>query len=188
MTYPLAQAQAVAEELLSLLSPHCHRIAVVGSVRRQKPHVSDVELLFVPILQQAPDPEDLFSTLTTQSKTDLAIQELIARKILSPRLSALGRPTLGPLNKLTTHVASGIPVDLFATPSPDCWFSLLVCRTGPASLNARIATAALNRGYRWSPYSPGFHSLTSSQVHPVSSEQDLFSFVHLPFLPPEQRT
>ena len=37
--------------------------------------------------------------------------------------------------------ASGIPVDFFAT-TEEAWFNYLVCRTGPAELNTRIASAA----------------------------------------------
>jgi len=45
---------------------------------------------------------------------------------------------LGPLNKLAVYVGSGIPVDLFAT-TEECWFNALVCRTGSAETNVKIA-------------------------------------------------
>jgi DNA polymerase/3'-5' exonuclease PolX len=45
---PLAQAQAVAEELVGLLGLWCERLEVAGSIRRGKAEVGDIELLAVP--------------------------------------------------------------------------------------------------------------------------------------------
>jgi len=42
------KARAIAEEVKSLLAPACHRIDIVGDIRRQKPQVGHIELLVIP--------------------------------------------------------------------------------------------------------------------------------------------
>ena len=83
------------------------------------------------------------------------------------------------------HVPSGIPVDLFAT-TEACWFNYLVCRTGGADNNLAICFAAQRAGWKWTPYGPGF-TRGSGEVHLVRSEREVFEFVGLPYLEPEQR-
>lgn len=44
----LALIQCIAEEVLEHLAPHCERIAIAGSIRRQKDEVKDIEIVAVP--------------------------------------------------------------------------------------------------------------------------------------------
>lgn len=48
MKYPHHQAISVAEEILDHLSSQCSRITIAGSIRRQAPEVSDIEILYIP--------------------------------------------------------------------------------------------------------------------------------------------
>jgi DNA polymerase/3'-5' exonuclease PolX len=85
------------------------------------------------------------------------------------------------------HVASGIPVDLFAA-TEENWFNYLVCRTGPAELNQRIAGEAKRIGWKWHPYGLGFTALDNGQESRVECEQDVFDFVGIPYAEPEDRS
>lgn len=67
------------------------------------------------------------------------------------------------------------------------WWNYLVCRTGPADSNARIATEAQRRGYRWNPYSIGYTKLADGTVVSMNSEADVFAFVGLPYAEPWER-
>ena len=49
--FPRADALSVAKKLCDALKPVCARIIVCGSLRRRKPTVGDVEVLFVPRLE-----------------------------------------------------------------------------------------------------------------------------------------
>jgi DNA polymerase/3'-5' exonuclease PolX len=42
----LERAQEIADQVIKRLYPYCQRIKVAGSVRRQKPEPSDIELLY----------------------------------------------------------------------------------------------------------------------------------------------
>lgn len=185
--YPRADALAVAKELCDHLRPVTGdgRLIVAGSLRRRKALVGDVEILFVPKFQVVPD--GLFD-VAQQDLAAMKVDELRQRGIVEPRLTKLNRETWGPQNKLAVHVASGIPVDFF-TATAENWWNYLVCRTGPAESNTRICVAAIIRGWIWRPYSPGFYRAaeTGAEVHPVTSEREVFDFVGLPYKVPWER-
>lgn len=185
--FPAATAIAVSEELCAALAPVCERWAVAGSLRRGKAEVGDIEILFIPRFEKRR------SGLFDSERVNLAderIESLRTGGTLLQRLSIRGTPSWGAKNKLAIHVASGIPVDLF-TATAENWFNYLVCRTGPAELNTRICCAAIARGWKWNPYGEGFSRggplSGEREIHAVASEQDVFEFAGLPFLPPERR-
>lgn len=160
---------------------------VVGSVRRRKPDCGDVELLYVPKFGPVPVKTDLFETNEQRNLTDLAIADLERTGILLRRLNSRGHETFGEKIKLMRHAETGIPIDLFST-NLESWWNYLVCRTGPAESNVRICMEANARGWRWAPYSPGYVRLDGGEPSaPMESEEDVFRFVNLPFLPPEKR-
>jgi DNA polymerase/3'-5' exonuclease PolX len=173
----------VAYELVNALRPVCVRIEIAGSLRRHKPDVGDIEILYVPVVREEPDPDDLFATRET-NLADGRIMLLERTGVLARRQNALGREMFGPRNKLMVHVASGIPVDLFAT-NVESWWNYLVCRTGPAESNTRIASAAKRMGWKWAPYSAGF--ARDGEMHRVDSESAVFAFVGLPYMEPRNR-
>ena len=181
--FPRAAAIAVAREIVTALEPGCTRLIVAGSLRRKKAEVGDVEILFIPAIEKAK--VDLLRVAFI-SKADLIIERLLAAKIIAKRPSKFGQFSWGKENKLAIHSASGIPVDFFTATEAN-WYNYLVCRTGPADLNIRIASEAKKRGYRWNPYGVGFTHLESGMVIPTLSEEDVFQFTNIPFPPPWER-
>jgi DNA polymerase/3'-5' exonuclease PolX len=180
--FPRAQAIEVAKELCDLLRPCCERLVVAGSLRRRKTMVGDIEILFVPLLDHEPD--GLFETKLV-SRVDTELDKLLRAGALTKRLNVNGSATWGEKNKLAVHYSTGIPVDFFGT-SMAAWYNYLVCRTGPADSNTRIATAALAKGWKWNPYGEGFSNGRGEQW-PVDSEQAVFRFVGLKYLEPWER-
>ncbi len=187
--FPAEQAAAIALELRDELAPHCERIAIAGSLRRGKAEVGDVELLFIPRRGPARRPGDLFPV--DCNFAEMQIEAWLERGTLGKRASEESTFSWGPWNKLALHVASGIPVDLFATTEAN-WWNSLVCRTGPLESNKAIAAAAIARGWTWRAYGAGFTRLYPNdegriEEYATRSEEDVFRFVGLPCLPPEQR-
>ncbi len=45
---PLAKAKKWASRIVEILEPHCDRIEIAGSVRRQKPLIGDIEIVCIP--------------------------------------------------------------------------------------------------------------------------------------------
>jgi DNA polymerase/3'-5' exonuclease PolX len=183
--YPRAYAIEVARELCTVLEPFVDRLIVAGSLRRRKSHVGDVEILYIPKFEVRSF--DLFDSRPV-NLVDEKLEALLGAGTLEKRLSRIGSPSWGPKNKLAVHCASGVPVDLFAA-SPENWWNYLVCRTGPAASNTRIATLAQAKGWKWEPYDAGFSHARGlgHERYCVTSERDVFEFVGLPYLEPWER-
>jgi len=180
-----AVALEVAREVCALLKPHCEpdRLIVAGSLRRRKEQVGDVELVYVSKLELAA--ADLFS-VDSVPVVDRVLSGLLAAGTVGKRHTVTGAETWGPKNKLAFHIASGVPLDFFAT-TEAAWFNYLVCRTGGAANNTWIAGAALRKGWRWNPYGAGFTD-RSGELVPVRSEREAFELVGLPYREPWERT
>lgn len=192
--FPHAKAMAVAEKIVEALAPVCARIEIAGSLRRKKPLVGDVEIVYVPKFTEVPDARELFpGKLIRVNATDLIIAELIERGSLARRPKTDGKTfTWGEWIKLAVAVKTGVPVDLFATTQED-WWNVLVCRTGSAESNTRIAGEALRRGWQWNP-SPSGGGFRREAAHDreaefvrMHSEEEVFRFVGLDYLEPEKR-
>jgi DNA polymerase (family 10) len=176
-------AYAVALEIVDALHGSCERIAIAGSLRRRKPDVGDVEILYIPKFQTMRD------GLFDMAQIDIAercIDNMLACGFLRKRPSIKGTFAWGEKNKLGIHAASGMPVDLFAT-TEDCWHNYMVCRTGPKASNQRIAITAQKQNHTWHPYGTGFESNLTGQTFAMHSEEEVFAFVGLPYAPPEKR-
>ncbi len=184
--FPRATAIAAAKEIVAALEPACSELIVAGSLRRRKQDVGDIEVVFIPRTITMPDPEDLLRAPKDFCAADIQINAMIAAGVLAKRPNKNGAFTWGPQNKLAIHVPSGIPVDLFAG-NPANWWCLLVCRTGSAENNKAICDAAIQRGWKWNPYSAGFSDREGRLVRRVTSERDVFHAVGLPYKEPWER-
>jgi DNA polymerase/3'-5' exonuclease PolX len=172
---PLGRAEEIANEVLKLLGTSCERIVVAGSIRRRKPEVGDIEILAIP----------KYGGLSCHvNLLDQEILDLMHRGILNFRLNKRGRRAFGQKNKLLVHLPSGMAVDVFST-DKQCWPVALVIRTGGAETNKRIAVAAIKKGWRLKAYGSGFSTPQGDII--CKSEEDVFEFVGLPYLEPEQR-
>lgn len=178
-----AEALVVAQELVALIGPHVERITIAGSLRRQKPEVSDVELLYVPKLGR--DITEMFAP-PNYNLTEEVIQRLVDKGVIQPRLTKAGYRAWGQQNKLATHVASGIPVDLFAT-TAEKWYVALVIRTGGKDTNLELTTGAQRIGRKLHAYGAGVEDLNTGEVFKANSEQEVFALCNVPYREPEQR-
>jgi DNA polymerase/3'-5' exonuclease PolX len=181
--FPASIAKDVARELCAHLKPITDRLICAGSLRRRKPEVGDVEILFVPKFGRVDD-GTLFGS--EGSLVDAKLEELLRAGVITKRPSVNGSTAYGPKNKLLVHVATGMPVDLFTATEAN-WFNYLVCRTGPSESNVRIAEAAKAKGFKWHPYKPGFSEEATGRVFPMGSEEEVFRFVGLPYAKPWDR-
>lgn len=188
--FPREEALEVAQEIYDRLLPFCERCKVVGSLRRGKRFVSDIEILFIP--KMAPDPTTFFDALlgTGEAKmismAETVINRLEKDGFLKKRLSETGVCAWGEKNKLAVHVETGIPVDLFATTAENWWNSLVI-RTGGKRTNLLLTMGANKRGYTLHAYGSGFTKRTTGETIQTTSEQDVFSIAGVPYARPEFR-
>lgn len=181
--WPLELAAFTARGVMEQLRPFCERIEIVGSIRRQKLDVGDMELLYVPKTRLVPD--GLFETKQV-SCADEFIDSLLKSGALHLRLASNGATTYGPKNKLLVHVESGIPLDLFATTIENWWVSLVI-RTGGKETNLALTTGAQRFNKSLNAYGCGVTDRATREVTPATSERHVFELCGVQYQEPRDR-
>ena len=113
-----------------------------------------------------------------------AIQALIKRGILGYRLNKLGNRMYGAQNKLLTHLASGIPVDIFLTTAEN-WGMAFMVRTGSASFCIKVMSRLIALGHQGHAY--GGVTLKNGVEVACPTEGEVFDLLGWPFVAPEAR-
>ena len=185
----LQPAQRVAAEIIAALRPECIQIQAAGSIRRLKPDVKDVEIVY--ISKTTSQQMDLFgSHFQTFFHVDKTLITLINNDTLAKDTAF---PRWGAKYKRLVHGASGIVIELFRA-EPDNWGYILALRTGPDDFNRVLVTKRakggalppdimLRDGHVW-------HVGRCNQPTkiPTQSERSFFVLLDLPFIPPQERT
>lgn len=179
--YEHAVAMAFAEDIRDLLAPTCERIEIAGSLRRRKPMVGDIELVYTPKFGEVIT--DLFAQ--NKNLTDILLEELVQEGLLEKRKNIRGSTAYGEKNKLMRHRPSEIPVDLFST-TTEAWASYLLCRTGGAESNTQLAGRAKALGMEWKPYEGVLHH-RGTDIR-IKSEEHMYELLNLPYRAPHERT
>lgn len=186
---PRGEALKVAAELTRLLRPECEPgyFVFAGSLRRMRPMVGDLEVVYVPRIEARPDPGDLLGHPIPTNLVDVHLNELLRPAgMVTKRPKVDGSFTWGAQNKLAVWTATGLGVDFFQTDKDNFW-SLLVCRTGPMEFNTRVCLEAERRGLKWNPYRGFEDRFTKELVFVPRSERGLFDFLRWPYLEPKDR-
>ena len=136
----LERAQRIAEAVVKRLSPYCSRIEVVGSVRRKKPQVRDIDFVLIP--------SDSWN--------------------LHHEIMGMGQVRMSG-NKIMRVMAGSVQVDLYFA-DEKTWATLLLIRTGSAENNIRLATMAKKRGWRLAASGDGLFDEGGQRVAGDSEE------------------
>lgn len=139
---PLAEARALAEEVVALLSPGCHRIEVAGSIRRQKPDIGDLEV--VAVARIALSMGGLFADVPEyESALDDLVARFIGTNTMAPRLDKNKRAALGPSYKRLLFGDTAL--DLFIA-TPEKFGCVYLIRTGGAEYVHNLVTSTYEGG------------------------------------------
>ncbi|WP_242157354.1 hypothetical protein [Aestuariivivens sediminis] len=158
----LEQAQEIANKVKDMLAPHCYRIEIAGSIRRQKPEVKDIEIVAIP----KPYDIGLFS-----SGIALIVNQWPKVKGEFPC-------------KYTQRILpEGIKLDLFFA-EEDNWGLIFAIRTGSAEFSHKVlATTWVKKGFR-----SHFGYLTrGDKIFRFREEKELFRFLDLEYKEPWDR-
>lgn len=160
--WDLKEAEDTAAGLLELLAPHCYKIAIAGSVRRQCLTVGDIEIVAVPKEYGT----GLFSTgIATVVNEWYKIKGDLPCKYTKRLLQ------------------NGMLLDLFLV-EPESWGYQLAIRTGSADYCKRMAAHWQSMGFH------GHEGRLYRQGHQVitESEEDFFNAIGWSWTAPEERT
>jgi len=130
----LKEGQRIANELVEELSPCCSRIAIAGSIRRQKPQVRDIDLVLIP--------------------SDRPCIDAIMARLGSVKMSG---------KKIARIQIVDIQVDFyFAT--PENWATILLIRTGSKENNIRLCSKAKRQGWHLAASGEGLFDMVGERV------------------------
>ena len=190
-------AMQVAQDLKARLSPACERIEIAGSLRRKRPTVKDIELVYIPKVESISnligEPivhrnflEELLDHLLNCDYTVRVNSEdvLVSGGVFEKRSSKDGRFTYGENNKLLIHKPTRIPVDVFAAKHVN-WGMTLLVRTGSAGFNKRVMTRF--QQLRMQGHAYAGVSTTDGEVD-CPDEEIIFKLLGWEFMLPEERS
>lgn len=164
---PYTEMMAEAQRIKSLLEPHCERIEIAGSLRRECDLISDIELVAIPKPYDTGLFEDGLASVVNQwekVKGEMDYEKCKYTQRILP---------------------SGIKLDLFFAQKGN-WGNILAIRTGSADYSHKVlATEWVKQGYK---SENGF--LTRDGKYPIMfyEEEDLFKFLGLKYIHPRERS
>lgn len=163
---PYREAKEIADKLVLILSPHCYRIEIAGSIRREKDIVGDVEIVCIP----KPYQTGLF-------------QDGIA-EIVNQWQKVKGELEYGKTKYTQRILPEGIKLDLFFAEEGN-WGLIFAIRTGSADYSHKVlANGWVKRGYK----SVGGYLVQNGKTYEVREEKDLFDRIGVAYVEPKHRT
>lgn len=165
---PLRQARDLAYKVRDALLPHCRRIEVAGSIRRQRETCGDIDIVCLPAGLTG---REAIIARCKQGATLLKEGDQYVEFLLANGFQ---------LDLWFAHDGTGDLID----PEPSNYGALLLARTGSAAHNIWIADEARRKGVRFSP-SKGI--MLQRQVLASVEEAEIFRYLGLPFIQPWER-
>ncbi len=129
----LAEAEALAQEMVGRLQADCERIEVAGSVRRKKSEPHDLELVVIPRFE-----ERRVNLLESEQVSMLEVN-LYALCISGVMAFDSSVKRNGPRHKRLLHLESQAVVEIYAAEWAN-WGLILALQTGPADFNKLLVT------------------------------------------------
>lgn len=170
----LHQAKFIAEEKLIEIAPYCEASVIAGSVRRQRAVVNDVDIVCIPRTSEV---KDLLGDVTSVRNL---LHEFLTRE--HGGTWVVGEGLLPDACQFSIQLLT-TKMDLFLA-TKATWWTRLICRTGSQDHNIFISQRARSLGMKW-------RSLTGlekdGQILPVSSEEEFYDLLQMPFLKPTER-
>ena len=167
MPIPLAQAERIGADLVARLAGVSVRAEIVGSVRRRKPEVKDLELLV--------DPRPGQAAMFEEPEPDHAAVRAEVR--------SWGRVVKSGPRYTQVVLPEGVTVDVFVVIPPADWFVQQAIRTGPWQLSKAAVAWMKRSGYRCDDA----RLLLHGRPVELSSEADFFAAAGMECQPPERR-
>lgn len=155
----LEDARVIGETVKATLSPHCDRIEIVGSIRRGKASVRDIDMVLIP----KPETELLLNTV----------------------LCSIGRIEVDGPKLKRLHLPENIDIDIYLA-TPATWSTLLLIRTGSAEHNMRLSSLAKRKGWHLKAGGEGLFDGDGKRIA-GDTEESIFEALGVPYQYPKER-
>jgi DNA polymerase/3'-5' exonuclease PolX len=176
---PSTFALDIANDFIRQICASCDRIEIVGSLRRQKMGVNDIDLLVIPRFIQVQD-ETLFGGPYQENQLDKQLSQLCLSHDME--LDANGAKVK---RFLKTVDGDTIPIDLYVA-TEQTWWTLLLIRTGSRQHNIKLARRAMELQMHLKADGSGLVTSTG-RIISVGSEEEIFQNLKLEYRRPEDR-
>src|SRR3989344_2391233 len=157
----LFKAEQIAERVLEYLKPfpEIEKVEIVGSFRRRKSTVGDIEFAI--------------ATTSTEATTNYFLKFPEITEVL-----------VSGKTRSSVVIGDDLQVDIRVI-DPKLWGSMLQYFTGSKAHNIVIRTYSLEKGYSLSEY--GIKEAATGKVHEFDTENAFYNFLKLDYIPPEIR-
>ena len=177
--FPNSFAREIADSFINDIKDTCEQIEIVGSLRRQKVAVNDIDIITIPRFIQEED-ETLFGEPVQTNLLDRRLSQFCFKGMLSLESN-------GPKKKRFIKSVDGenIPIDIFIA-TKETWWTLLLIWTGSKNHNIMLARKAIELHMQLKADGSGLLSPGGSII-PIDSEEHIFKLLNLPYRIPEDR-
>jgi len=156
----LQDARVIAETIKDSLTPYCDRIEIVGSIRRGKSTVHDIDIVLI----QKPE----------------------AALIMDSLLSGLGLVELnGSKIKRLRYAKANITIDIYAA-TPETWATLVLIRTGSKENNIWLCSLAKRKGCHLKANGDGLFDENGNRIA-GDTEESIYQALDIPYQEPKER-
>lgn len=174
----LNKAKEIANSLYHTLKPYCEKIGIAGSVRREKEHVKDIEIVAIPTPRYA---VNLFGDRTQEG---WEIDYPLNKMTLDGWQGVKG----GEKYKQLYHPGHDLKLDLFLVTPPAQWGVIYTIRTGSADFSHWIVTPRKYGGGLPSDCHVKDGAVwRGSEIIPMDEETDFLAFCGLGWIEPSAR-
>jgi len=177
--FPDSFARDIAETFVNDIKDTCEQIEIVGSLRRNKIAVNDIDIICIPKFIQEED-ETLFGEPVQTNLLDRRLSQFCFKGILS--LEANG-------SKIKRFIKSvdgeDVPIDIYIA-DKNTWWTLMLVRTGSKNHNIMLAKRAIDMHMQLKADGSGLLS-PGGTIIPIESEEQIFRLLNLPYRIPEER-
>jgi len=185
-------ASKIATDLAEILRPGCERCEVVGSIRRGKISVGDIEILALPKLYEVEEMGGL-PLYADEKKSEFvsALDDLLGSLELAGEIDRLAVDHPGWGRRQKKFSFRGVTVDLYVCVPPAQYGILKALRTGPEAFSKRLVTCREASG-GWG-YLPAGLKVREGQLWDdeisvaCPDEAEFFAAIGLSYVEPEDR-
>ena len=158
------EAAVLADSIVRCIEHLCDKIQVVGSIRRKRPEVHDIDIVLIP-------QSWMWNTIIQRLKNTMLADVVKA----GPELVTLKIPR--------STLAETIQVDIYKA-RPETWGVLLLIRTGSKEHNIKLCSRAKSMGLM---LSAADGVIKDGKVIASRTEEEIFAALGLAYVEPKDR-
>lgn len=169
----LQDAKMKALLIKQALAPHCERIEIAGSIRRECPEVHDIDIVLIP-------KDDAMSQIRALCLDKWAmVDDILSGDEKKPKWG----------ERMATFWHKGdVQVDLYFA-DPHTWPTLFLIRTGSKEHNIKLCSTAKSKGMYLAADGSGlFGDRLKEKPIRVDTEADIFEALGFAYVDPAQRS